>query len=97
MIKIKGLSLQVGNKEVNLTLKEAKQLYEELEKLFEVEVQKEYIPYNTRPYYTWPNYTQPYWYSTTAGSPTVTYTGATTNADHYVTNTGSFEIDLNKF
>jgi len=96
MIKIKGLSLQVGKKkEIDLTLKEAKQLYKELGLLFEVEVVKEYVPYQTYPYNRYPYV----WYNsnTTAVNPTITYTGSTTNQVNYVSNNESMEIDLSKF
>lgn len=59
MAEIKEVVLKVGDKEINLSLEEAKSLKEVLGDLFGKEVQREYIygPYTWRfPTITWSNY-----------------------------------------
>lgn len=74
-IKVTGLKLETENgKKIKLTLAEAKELYDQLEDLFGVEVEVEHH-YHDHPY-VWK---QPYiWYNST-NSPWSTLTTTATN------------------
>ena len=58
MIKLERIIIDVNGQEIRLTIKEARELKEALDELFEkeVEIQKEYVPYYPYPYNPYPHY-----------------------------------------
>ena len=58
-IKIKNLTVKIGNTEVEVTVKEAKDLKKALDELFRSEIKTEYVP-SPYPVYPHPWYERPY-------------------------------------
>jgi len=76
---IKELKLQLGEKEVSLTMDEAKKLREALDELFGKEVVKEVYYYDQRPFWQWWPSTWCDW--TTYGPYRITNTACTAQFD----------------
>ena len=72
--KIKSLKIQIGKKEIELSVAEAKQLYDELSEMFEKQIVT--VPYYVpRTPYWWDwTYQRPVWYS---GGSTMELSGTT--------------------
>jgi hypothetical protein len=64
-IKLESINLKIGDKEIELSIEEAKNLYNELDKLFTNKT-----IYTPLPYYPEKDWTQP---------PVITYTGSHTH------------------
>lgn len=72
---IKKVVLQLGKKEIELSVDEAKKLHEALNELFEAKVVKEVVHHHDYPRWYWGTYTIPYTYvSPAAPAPEITPT-----------------------
>jgi hypothetical protein len=84
-MKIKKVILQIGDKEISVTVEEAKELMELLNKTFSNEKMKiEYVPYYPYPY-VYPN-PQITWTTCDSGTVTIGNTGGT------ISSTACYEV-----
>lgn len=86
---IKKLTISIGGKDVDVTPKQAKDLYEALGELIgSQKVVKEYVPYQQ---WAWQPYRNPFWVTTTGTSPlTVSASSTVTNMTYDATSNTAY-------